>query len=62
MEVLRLVGKGLTNAQIARQLFIGEGTVKSHVKAILRKLHAAHRAEAVSIWLHETTAARNSAR
>jgi len=52
MEVLRLVSEGLTNAQIGRRLFIGEGTVKSHVKAILRKLHAAHRAEAVSMWLN----------
>jgi DNA-binding CsgD family transcriptional regulator len=62
MEVLLLVSEGLTNAQIARRLFIGEGTVKSHVKAILRKLHASHRAEAVSIWLSETNKARTTVR
>jgi DNA-binding CsgD family transcriptional regulator len=61
LEVLRLVSQGLTNAQIARKLFIGEGTVKSHVKAILRKLHASHRAEAVSMWLRETNRAQGKA-
>jgi DNA-binding NarL/FixJ family response regulator len=39
---------GETNAQIAHRLFVSEGTVKSHVKHILRKLDAANRAEAVS--------------
>ena len=34
-----------------RRLVIAEGTVKSHVKHILRKLDAANRAEAVSRWL-----------
>jgi hypothetical protein len=45
------MGQGYTNAQIARRLVISEGTVKSHVKHILRKLDAANRAEAVAIWL-----------
>lgn len=51
VEVLRLMGAGDTNARIARRLVISEGTVKSHVKHILRKLGAANRAEAVSHWL-----------
>ncbi|MFV9427079.1 LuxR C-terminal-related transcriptional regulator [Rhodococcus aetherivorans] len=49
-EVLRLMAAGETNAGIASQLFISEGTVKSHVKQILRKLGAANRAQAVSRW------------
>jgi DNA-binding CsgD family transcriptional regulator len=51
-DVLRLMAAGDTNARIADKLIISEGTVKSHVKHILRKLTAANRAEAVSIWLH----------
>jgi DNA-binding CsgD family transcriptional regulator len=47
-DVLRHVALGETNAQIAHRLFVSEGTVKSHVKHILRKLGAANRAEAVS--------------
>jgi len=48
LEVLRLMAEGLKNAEIADRLVISEGTVKSHVKHILRKLHAANRAEAIS--------------
>lgn len=51
IEVLRLMASGDTNGRIARRLVISEGTVKSHVKHILRKLGAANRAEAVSRWL-----------
>ncbi|MBN9792197.1 hypothetical protein DMP17_26895 [Pseudonocardia sp. TMWB2A] len=51
VEVLRLMATGDTNARIASRLVISEGTVKSHVKHILRKLGAANRAEAVSHWL-----------
>ncbi len=52
VDVLRLMAAGDTNARIADKLIISEGTVKSHVKHILRKLDAASRTEAVSIWLH----------
>ncbi|HWU22103.1 MAG TPA: LuxR C-terminal-related transcriptional regulator [Nocardioides sp.] len=50
-EVLRLMAHGETNGRIASRLFITEGTVKSHVRHILRKLNAANRAEAVCRWL-----------
>lgn len=53
VDVLRLLAGGDTNAKIARRLVISEGTVKSHVKNILRKLGAANRAEAVSRWFQE---------
>jgi LuxR family transcriptional regulator, regulator of acetate metabolism len=51
-EVLELMASGATNTQIAQELVVSEGTVKSHVKRILRKLRAANRAEAVSRYLH----------
>ena len=47
--VLRLVAEGLPNKQIGRSLDISERTVKFHVTAILRKLDADNRAQAVAI-------------
>ena len=38
-EILLLVSKGLTNKQIANQLFISENTVKNHMKNLLEKLN-----------------------
>ena len=46
-EVLRLLGQGLTNRQIAEKLVLGEETIKSHVGNILAKLHLSHRAQAM---------------
>ena len=54
MEVLQLMVKGETNAAIARDLVVSEGTVKFHVKNILRKLHATNRADATSRYLRLT--------
>ena len=51
LEVLSLIKKGLTNRQIGKQLFIAERTVKFHVTAILSKLNAVTRTEAVDISL-----------
>jgi DNA-binding NarL/FixJ family response regulator len=48
IEVLKLMAAGETNAGIARELVISEGTVKSHVKSVLRKLRVANRAQAVA--------------
>jgi DNA-binding NarL/FixJ family response regulator len=48
IDVLRALAAGKTNAQIALSLFVAEGTVKSHVKHILRKLGAANRTDAVA--------------
>jgi DNA-binding NarL/FixJ family response regulator len=47
LEVLREIGKGLTNAEIGDKLFIGEATVKTHVAHILTKLHLRDRVQAV---------------
>jgi DNA-binding NarL/FixJ family response regulator len=46
-EVLRLLARGLTNKQIAADLVITERTVKFHVSAILAKLGAGNRTEAI---------------
>jgi DNA-binding CsgD family transcriptional regulator/tetratricopeptide (TPR) repeat protein len=48
VEVLRLLMKGLRNAEIAERLVLSERTVHHHVSAILRKLEAGSRTEAVA--------------
>jgi DNA-binding NarL/FixJ family response regulator len=48
LEVLQLMARGFTNRQIARQLRISEHTVKFHAGAVLGKLGARSRAEAVA--------------
>ena len=48
-DVLELIAKGCTNKVIARQLDISEGTVKGHVKHILKKLGCRSRVEA-AVW------------
>lgn len=46
-EVLRLLTRGLSNAEIARELFLGQETVKTHVRSLLTKLQARDRTQAV---------------
>ena len=46
LAVLRLLGRGLTNADIAQRLYLSEGTVKNYISAILGKLNVADRTQA----------------
>lgn len=47
-EVLKLVGEGASNREIAHRLFISENTVKNHLRNILQKLHFENRVQAAA--------------
>jgi DNA-binding NarL/FixJ family response regulator len=47
MEVFRLITRGLSNAEIGRELFISDTTVKTHVTRLLQKLDLRDRAQAI---------------
>lgn len=49
LQVLSLVRQGLTNAEIARRLFLAESTVKSHLSSVFTKLGVHSRKEAVTV-------------
>ncbi len=48
LRVLGLVSQGYTNKEIAKELFLGEGTVRNYVSSILSKLELTNRAEAAA--------------
>jgi DNA-binding NarL/FixJ family response regulator len=48
-EILELVGEGLTNAGVARRLFLAEGTVKQHLRAAYKLLEVRSRVQAVAL-------------
>ncbi|SRR6266545_4101127 len=53
LQVLKLVARGLSNREVAEDLFISENTVKNHVRNILEKLHLHSRMEAVVYAVRE---------
>jgi len=48
-EVLQKISEGLSNKEIAEQLFVSESTVKTHVSSLLLKLNAKRRTQAIQI-------------
>ena len=60
-EILRLIVRGLSNAEIARELFISDTTVKTHVTHILQKLNLRDRVQAV-VLAYETGIFEDDAR
>jgi two-component system response regulator DevR len=49
VEILQLLGAGITASAMGQQLFLTEATIKTHLSAIYRKLNASNRTQALSI-------------
>jgi DNA-binding NarL/FixJ family response regulator len=52
-EILQIVCEGFSNREIAERLFVGDETVKSHLKAVYRKLGVSDRSEAIALALRQ---------
>jgi DNA-binding NarL/FixJ family response regulator len=61
VEVLRLIARGDSNAEIAKHLYLSQATVKTHVAAILAKLHLRDRTQAV-VFAYESGFVRPGSR
>jgi Response regulator containing a CheY-like receiver domain and an HTH DNA-binding domain len=56
LDVLKAVGRGLTNQEVASELYIGEATVKTHLSRVLTKLNLRDRSAAI-VFVHENNVA-----
>lgn len=50
-EVVALIARGLSNAEICRELYLSPNTIKSHIRRAYRSMNVASRTQAV-IWAH----------
>lgn len=53
IEVVRLIADGLSNQQIAEELFLSNGTVRNHISTILEKTGLEHRTQIAVMWLRK---------
>ena len=51
-EVVKLIARGLSNKEIAREIFLSEGTVKNHITSILSKMDLKHRTQIAITYLN----------
>jgi DNA-binding NarL/FixJ family response regulator len=58
LEIVGLIGEGLTNRQIGKQLFLSEKTVKNHISRLLAKLGVERRIQAAVLASHLEHAVR----
>lgn len=58
-EVMDAIARGLTNPEIASELFLSEKTVKNHINRIFAELHVRTRGEAIARWLDRGAPARD---
>jgi DNA-binding NarL/FixJ family response regulator len=54
-EILKLIAEGLTNKEIAKQVFLSEGSVRNYVSSILQKLDLSHRTQAAVYYIERKT-------
>jgi DNA-binding NarL/FixJ family response regulator len=59
IEVLALIGRGKTNGEIAAELFVSEGTIKTHINHLFTKLQLRDRAAAIVFAFDHDLVARN---
>ncbi|HUG86571.1 MAG TPA: response regulator transcription factor [Euzebya sp.] len=58
IDVMNLISRGCSNADIAQQLFVSEKTVKNHINRAYTKLGVANRGEAIAMWLGTSAGTR----
>jgi DNA-binding NarL/FixJ family response regulator len=61
MQILRMLGRGWSNREIAREVGISEARVKAALRALLHKLSLANRTEAAVFYVHNRGALENPA-